>query len=82
MQWADGDNHKAGEVFDSSYETGQPATFGLGQVITGWTKGLAGQKVGSTVLLTIPASMAYGDDGSTGGPTGTLVFVVDIKSAE
>ncbi|GER22093.1 peptidylprolyl isomerase [Zafaria cholistanensis] len=82
VQWADGPNHKAGEAFDSSYETGQPATFGLGQVIAGWTKGLTGQKVGSTVLLTIPASMAYGDDGSSGGPTGTLVFVVDIKSAE
>jgi len=82
VKWADGATHKAGEVFDSSYKTGQPATFGLGQVITGWTKGLTGQKVGSTVLLTIPASMAYGEDGSTGGPTGTLVFVVDIKSAE
>lgn len=67
-----------GEQFDSSYERGESATFGLDEVITGWTNGLAGQKVGSKVLLVIPAPWAYGDPAPQGRPSGTLVFYVDI----
>ncbi|MGO2003730.1 MULTISPECIES: FKBP-type peptidyl-prolyl cis-trans isomerase [Micrococcaceae] len=73
-QWEDG------EQFDSSYEKGTPATFGLDQVIKGWTEGLEGVKEGSTVLLTIPSKLAY--DGQDGMPQGTLVFVVDVKSID
>ncbi|MGP9616647.1 FKBP-type peptidyl-prolyl cis-trans isomerase [Arthrobacter sp. AOP36-A1-22] len=69
-----------GEQFDSSYEKGSPATFGLDQVIKGWTEGLEGVKEGSTVLLTIPSKLAY--DGQDGMPQGTLVFVVDVKSID
>lgn len=66
--------------FDSSFKTGKAATFSLQQVIPGWTQGLTGQKVGSTVLLTIPSTLAYGDDASSGRPTGPLVFFVKIVS--
>lgn len=69
-----------GEQFDSSYDRGTPATFALDEVIKGWTQGLEGVKVGSTVLLTIPAKLAY--DGVEGKPQGTLVFVVNVKSVE
>lgn len=67
-----------GEQFDSSYTTGEPATFPLTGVITGWTEGLTGQKVGSKVLLVIPAPWAYGDPATEGRPSGTLVFFVEI----
>lgn len=69
-----------GEQFDSSYETGEPATFPLTGVITGWTRGLAGQKVGSQVMLVIPAPWAYGDPAPEGRPSGTLVFFVEITA--
>jgi peptidylprolyl isomerase len=68
-----------GTQFDSSWDRGQPATFGLNQVIAGWTQGLAGQTVGSQVLLIVPPALAYGDDDrGTIPPNSTLVFVVDI----
>ncbi|WP_459344408.1 FKBP-type peptidyl-prolyl cis-trans isomerase [Arthrobacter sp. MDT3-44] len=70
-----------GEKFDSSFDRGEPATFPLNQVITGWTKGLAGQKVGSKVLLVIPEPWAY-PNASQGQPSGTLVFYVEIVSKE
>ena len=66
--------------FDSNYGTAKPATFSLSGVIPGWTQGLAGQKVGAVVQLTIPASLAYGDTPAAGQPAGTLVFVVKIES--
>jgi peptidylprolyl isomerase len=74
-----------GEVFDSSWERGTPATFSLQQVIAGWTQGLAGQTVGSQVLLVIPADLAYGEasDTNTSQLAGeTLIFVVDILDAQ
>ncbi|MFW0774808.1 FKBP-type peptidyl-prolyl cis-trans isomerase [Paenarthrobacter nitroguajacolicus] len=65
--------------FDSSYDRGKAATFGLNQVIKGWTLGLTGQKVGSKVLLTIPTDLAYGANAAAQGkPAGPLVFVVEI----
>jgi peptidylprolyl isomerase len=67
-----------GEQFDSSFERGEPAEFPLNQVIEGWTKGLSGQKVGSQVLLVIPAPWAYGEAAPEGSPSGTLVFFVEI----
>lgn len=71
-----------GAIFDSTNQDGTttPREFSLAQVIKGWTEGLAGQKVGSTVKLSIPADKAYGDvDTGTGQPTGPLVFIVEIK---
>ncbi|KNC19517.1 hypothetical protein AC792_05985 [Arthrobacter sp. RIT-PI-e] len=74
--------YSSGEQFDSSYERGEPSSFPLTGVITGWTNGLAGQKVGSKVLLVIPAPWAYGDPAPGGRPSGTLVFYVDIVSKD
>ncbi|WP_402466486.1 FKBP-type peptidyl-prolyl cis-trans isomerase [Isoptericola aurantiacus] len=74
-----------GEVFDSSWERGAPTSFSLQQVIPGWTDGIAGQTVGSQVLLVIPSDQAYGADGSPDGsipPDSPLVFVVDILAVE
>ena len=70
-----------GKQFDSTFDSGKAATFGLQKVIEGWTVGLTGQKVGSTVQLTIPASLAYGEQAEAQGkPAGPLVFVVKIES--
>ncbi len=71
---------KDAKKFDSSFDKGAPVTFSLGQVIPGWTLGLTGQKVGSTVLLTIPSSLGYGDSPQSGQPAGPLVFVVKIEA--
>jgi peptidylprolyl isomerase len=76
------------KVFDSSWTSGSPFGFVIGaspeQVIPGWDTGLAGQTVGSRVMLVIPPADAYGSAGqSQAGITGkdTLVFVVDIIDA-
>ena len=68
------------EPFDNSYDRGQSTSFGLNQVITGWTVGLEGQRVGSRVLITIPPDLGYGPSGGNGsiGAEDTIVFVVDI----
>jgi peptidylprolyl isomerase len=70
-----------GAVFDESYTGGQPITFGLDQVIPGWSQGLVGMKVGGTRLLGIPPDLAYGDTGAGGaiGPGETLWFVVELE---
>ena len=72
-----------GNVFDNSYDRGQPLDFqiGVGQVIRGWDDGLVGQRVGSRLLLSIPAELGYGDRGvPQAGIRGgdTLVFVTEI----
>ncbi|MCL2455807.1 MAG: FKBP-type peptidyl-prolyl cis-trans isomerase [Micrococcales bacterium] len=73
-----------GTPFDSSWSRGGDPfslTLGAGQVISGWDEGLAGQPVGSRVLLVIPPDMGY-PDGAGSIPAGaTLVFVVDILVA-
>ncbi|GIJ00136.1 peptidylprolyl isomerase [Sediminihabitans luteus] len=68
-----------GTQFDSSWDRGAPASFSLTGVIKGWTQGLAGQTVGSQVLLVIPSDLGYGETASGSIPANsTLVFVVDI----
>lgn len=73
----------SGKIFDSTNKKdadATPAEFGLDQVIQGWTKGLTGVPVGSTVELTIPGDMAYGNkDNGDGRPVGPLKFVVTIE---
>jgi FKBP-type peptidyl-prolyl cis-trans isomerase len=71
-----------GDIFDSTNVggTATPREFPLDGVIEGWTKGLTGLPVGSTVELTIPADMAYGDtDNGDGRPVGPLKFIVAIE---
>jgi len=75
-----------GRQFDSSWARGRPWHFqlGAGTVIAGWDEGLAGQTVGSQVLLVVPPDKGYGAAGSAGAKisgTDTLVFVVDILDA-
>ncbi len=72
-----------GMIFDDSYSRGQPATFGLDQVISGWTTGIPGMKVGGQRLLIIPPDQAYGTTGNSGiAPDETLYFVVTLESFE
>jgi peptidylprolyl isomerase len=73
-----------GAKFDSSWDRGQPASFPLSGVITGWQDGIPGMKVGGRRLLVIPGAMAYGatpPDGSGIKPNEPLVFVVDLVSS-
>jgi peptidylprolyl isomerase len=71
-----------GTIFESSHDSGRPATFGLHQVIAGWTKGVPGMKVGGTRRLVIPAAMAYGSRrvSSDIGPNSDLVFDIELIS--
>ncbi len=68
-----------GTQFDSSYDRGQPATFGLTQVIRGWTEGLQLMSVGERFRFVIPADLAYGAEGRPGIPSNaTLTFIVEL----
>lgn len=69
-----------GTVFDSSVERGQPATFGVNQVIPGWVEALQLMPVGSKWKLFIPSNLAYGKSGAgqTIEPNSTLVFEVEV----
>jgi len=69
-----------GTVFDSSVERGDPATFGVTQVIPGWVEALQLMPVGSKWRLHIPSALAYGPNGAGGviGPDATLIFDVEL----
>lgn len=71
-----------GTVFDSSVERGEPATFGVTQVIPGWVEALQLMKAGSKWRLFIPSNLAYGPNGAGNiiGPDATLIFDVELLS--
>jgi len=73
-----------GTEFDSSDKHGQAATFGVGQVIKGWTEALQLMPVGSKWQLFIPSSLAYQERGAGAdiGPNATLIFDVELLSIQ
>src|SRR2546430_8597383 len=73
-----------GTEFDSSYKRGQPASFPVNGVITGWTEALQLMKVGSKYQLWIPSSLAYGERSVSPeiGPNATLIFEVELQDVK
>ncbi|MET0980352.1 MAG: FKBP-type peptidyl-prolyl cis-trans isomerase [Candidatus Saccharimonadales bacterium] len=73
---------KDGTIFQSSHDFGKPITFGLSQVIKGWTKGVPGMKVGGTRRLIIPSAMAYGSVRAAANipPNSDLVFDIELTA--
>lgn len=69
-----------GTIFDSSYRSGEPARFGLRQVIPGWTEGMQLVDEGGMIELLIPSTLGYGADGVPGTipPGATLRFIVEL----
>lgn len=69
-----------GTIFQSSQDFGQPISFGLNQVIKGWTDGVPGMKVGGTRRLIIPADQAYGANSPAPNipPNSDLVFDIEL----
>ncbi|HMB82990.1 MAG TPA: FKBP-type peptidyl-prolyl cis-trans isomerase [Terriglobales bacterium] len=73
-----------GTEFDSSIKRGQPATFGVGQVIKGWTEALQLMPVGSKWQIFVPSGLAYAERsaGAEIGPNATLIFEVELLSIQ
>ena len=70
-----------GTKFDSSYDRGEPAVFGLNQVIAGWQEGVGMMPVGGKYRFWIPGDIAYGEKGGGDGvigPNSTLIFDVEL----
>lgn len=73
-----------GQIFDSSYVRGQPASFPVSAVISGWQEALQLMNTGATWMLYIPPQLAYGSAGAGSliGPNETLVFKVHLISIQ
>lgn len=71
-----------GIVFESSKDSGKTFSSPLSGLIKGWQTGMIGMKAGGVRRLTIPAAQAYGDDASTGRPTGDLVFDIELTDVK
>ena len=70
-------------IFDSSIQRGQTASFGVTQVIKGWTEALQLMRVGDKWRLTIPSNLAYGEQGRPGIlPNSDLIFIVELISIQ
>ncbi len=71
---------KNGIIFQSSHDFGNPITFGLNQVIKGWTQGVPGMKVGGMRRLIIPSELAYGSARAASNipPNSDLVFDIEL----
>lgn len=82
--------HYVGQVwgesdpFDSSFERGEPTSFSLQGVISGWTEGLSGLPAGSKVIISVPPEYGYGEGGQPTagiGGTDTIVFYIEVLTA-
>lgn len=73
-----------GTIFDSSYKRGEAITFGLNQVIPGWTEGVQLMSIGSKYKFFIPYQLAYGERGAGGSipPYAALIFTVELLGIE
>jgi peptidylprolyl isomerase len=74
---------KDGKMFDSSVTRGEPTSFGLNQVIPGWTEGVQLMVVGEKTRFWIPGKIAYGDEPKRpGAPAGQLTFDIELLSIQ